>query len=409
MTVTIILLLLAASLFVLYPFAVRQDSDEVDVSLTRQQANVGLFKEQQLQFQQQLDRQEIEQSDYQRLIDDAQQLLLRNTEQESVGAKGLSAQGLWLAPVVIVLTASFTFFTYQKIGAADDEHILRLMSQGAEHTTQQQTDDWSAHLTAVIKTRVEHRPDNIYYWAMLAQSAIAKGDMLAASEYFASAIEVEPRDSFLLSQYAEALFLADGSRLTARVASALDRAFAADSSNQTVLGLKGIQAFENREFQLAITYWEAARQGLDPASTTYQALQSGIDRVNQVINALADAQPTASTAAQIQVAVSLSPAIAFSRDQLVFVAAVRESGPPMPLAARKLRAQDLPMEITLTDKDALMAGQNLSSAKAIRVVARLSSSGSATPESGDWEALSKVFELTSVEQPIRLNINRQRP
>ena len=134
----------------------------------------------------------------------------------------------------------------------------------------------------------------------------------------------------------------------------------------------------------------------------------GIDRVNQVLGALTDT-PSQSLASQVKVAVSLSPAIAFTPDQLVFVAAVRESGPPMPLAARKLRAADLPVEVTLTDKDALMPGQNLSSAQRIRVVARLSTSGSATPVAGDWEALSAGFELTESAQPISLHINRQRP
>jgi cytochrome c-type biogenesis protein CcmH len=408
MMLTVVLLLLGAALFVLYPFFIRQDDIIQDVALTRQQANVQLFKEQQAQFQQQLERQEIDEAEYQRLIEDGQQLLLRNTEVRSADTSAAPAQGLWLPPVLILAMASATFFTYQKLGAEDDENILRLMGQGSEQSTQQQTLAWNASLTSALKARVQQRPDNIYYWAMLAQSAIARGDMREASHYFASAIEVEPGDSFLLGQYAEALFLAEGSRFSPEVVRALDRAFAVDSNNQTVLGLKGIQAFENREFKLAITYWEAARQGLDPASATWQALQSGIDRVNQVIGALEETQPQL-LATQIQVTLSLSPAIVYMPDQLVFVAVVRESGSPMPLAARKLRAKDLPLEVTLTDKDALMAGQNLSSAQRVRVVARLSQSGSATPEAGDWEAVSEGFELTESAQLISLHIDRQRP
>lgn len=409
MMLTILGLLALASAFVLYPFIVRRDDESESVSAARQQANVRLFKEQQAQFLQQMERSEIDQAQCQRLVEDAQQLLLRNTEAESGETSGVTRRGLWLVPALLLLMSSATFYSYHKLGAEQDEHILHLMSLGGEQATDELAAAWSAELTAAIEQRVQQRPDNIYYWAMLAQSAIAKGDLLAASNYFASAIEVEPRDSFLLAQYAEALFLAEGSRFTERVDSALDRAFAADSSNSTVLGLKGIQAFENRQYELAITYWEGARQGLDPASTTWQALQTGIDRVNEVLVALgdADAQPASHT--RVKLAVSISPDIDFTQDQLVFVAAIRDVGPPMPLAARKLRAGDLPMNITLTDKDALMAGQNLSSVSRIRLVARLSITGSATPESGDWEALSEAFELSSANQPVRLTINRQRP
>ena len=426
MILTIVLLLLGASLFVLYPFIVRHRDEgngreTGSIAAMRQQANVDLFKEQQAQFQQQLDRAEIDEPEYQRLITDAQHLLLRNTEAEAGLADRVNKQGLWLVPVLLLLTTSATFFTYHKIGAEDDENIKRLMNLAAEQTTEQQAADWNAELIAAITERVQQRPDNIYYWAMLAQSSIAKGDILAASDYFASAIEVEPGDSFLLAQYAESLFLVDGSRFTDRVIKALDQAFAADSNNQTVLGLKGIQAFENREFKLAITYWEGARRGMDPASPTWQALQSGIERVNLVIAALADLEhpliddkkslqsPSAEAVKTVTMAISISPDVPFSQDQLVFVAAVRETGPPMPLAARKLRAGDLPVSITLSDKDALMAGQNLSSANRIRLVARLSVSGSATPQSGDWEAVSDGFDLALSKQLKTLNINRQRP
>ena len=405
MILTIVLLLLLASIFVLYPFFISQNDEAESVTLSRQQANIRLFKEQQIQFQQQFDRAEIDQTECQRLIDDAKQLLLRNTTADTAEPSALTDQGLWLIPAIVLLMSAVTFFTYQQIGAEDDEYIQSLMSPEGD----QPAALWTIDLIEAVEDRVQDRPDNVYYWVILAQSSIAKGDILAASNYFASALEVEPLDTFLLAQYAETLFLVDKSQFTERVATALDRAFAADSSNQTVLGLKGIQAFEERQFELAVTYWEAARRGMDPASTTWQALQSGIDRVNDVRGMQEGSGLQPAIMAQVQLDVSLSPTIAFSSDQLVFVAAVRETGSPMPLAARKLRADELPMTVVLTDRDALMAGQGLSSANRIRLIARLSISGSATPQSGDWEAVSEAFDLSSQPNAIKLNISRQRP
>jgi hypothetical protein len=59
---TIVWLLLVASAFILYPFVVRQSNENESVSVTRQQANVRLFKEQQAQFLQQMERSEIDQA-----------------------------------------------------------------------------------------------------------------------------------------------------------------------------------------------------------------------------------------------------------------------------------------------------------------------------------------------------------
>ncbi|MGB2042383.1 MAG: tetratricopeptide repeat protein, partial [Porticoccaceae bacterium] len=220
------------------------------------------------------------------------------------------------------------------------------------------------------------------------------------------AIKVTPDDGFLLAQYAESLYLVAGNRFTAPVIRAMDRAFAVDSNNPTILGLKGIQSFENRELQLAITYWQGAIQGLDANSPTAQALQMGIDRAESLLGV---APETASEERQITVQLSLAPDIAFAPDQMVFVAAVRASGSPMPLAAKKMRAADLPITVTLSDSQALMAGQGLSSVERAVLIARLSTTGSATPQSGDWEIVSEVIDLSGVNQPVVLEINTQRP
>ena len=86
--------------------------------------------------------------------------------------------------------------------------------------------------------------------------------MASGANYFAESVRISPRDGYLLGQYAQSLFFADGNRFTGRVSTAVDNAFAVDSSNQTVLGLKGIEAFENSDYKLAITYWQGAAQQL---------------------------------------------------------------------------------------------------------------------------------------------------
>ena len=100
---------------------------------------------------------------------------------------------------------------------------------------------------------------------------------------FPRSVRIEPRESYLLGQYAQALFFAESNSLPSRLLQRLDNAFAVDSSNQTVLGLKGIQAFESKDYKLAITFWQGAAQQLDPASSDWQALQSGIQKARNLM------------------------------------------------------------------------------------------------------------------------------
>jgi|TARA_B110000444_G_scaffold193635_1_gene183789 cytochrome c-type biogenesis protein CcmH len=411
-----LILIAFAFLFVFYPFVF---SDISSTSKGQEQAkiaekdNVRLFKEQQEQFQQQLDIGDIDSQQFERLLTEAEQLLLANTSLISNRKHTALEGGGWLLPILLFVLPLVTIVLYQETGAIEDQEIATLIELQSANGTNLSLEPWSAELVEALQQRVISRPDNIYYWAMLAQWAISNNDMASANGYFSAALEVAPRDSFLLAQYAESLFLLEANRFTPRVAAAVDAAFAADATNQTVLGLKGIEAFSNGDLSVAISYWQRAQQQLEPASATFQGLQTGIDRAELMLASSADGSAAANFFADTQthkvsVRVSIDPQVSTTPDQRVFVAALREGGSPMPLAAKKISVSQLPATIVLSDTDALIAGQALSTATTIKVVARLSLSGSATPQTGDWEAVSDSFKLDEKGAQVSLLINRQR-
>ncbi|MBT6692956.1 MAG: c-type cytochrome biogenesis protein CcmI [Porticoccaceae bacterium] len=410
------ILVVTALGFLVYPFVIeeRQSAVSLDEEKNRKNTNVRLFKEQKDQLQQQQDRGEINSEQYQRLVMDAQRLLLANTELDAIEGSKIAGTGRWLLPLLLMGTFATTWAIYSDIGAAEDEKIVALMNKMATLETQS-TDipELNQELISTIEGRVKERTSNIYYWVILAQAAIADNNILAASNYFSSALKVEPRDSQLLAQYAETLFLVDDNKFTQRVRAAVDKAFAADSNNQTVLGLKGIEAFAGKNFELAETYWLGAQSQVNPESAVFKGLQVGIDRARDFIaeNSGSDTDVSQLSEIQVELRIDLSLGAKVPRrpDQRVFIAAVRESGPPMPLAAKKILASQLPMRVVLTDKDAIIPGQDLTTEIKIKVIARLSNSGSATPQSGDWEASSESVDLDSFEGEIMLVIDRQRP
>ncbi|MAE03812.1 MAG: c-type cytochrome biogenesis protein CcmI [Porticoccaceae bacterium] len=407
------LLLLAASGFIAFPFLSnwRRSGKNASAGVSVERTNVAIYREQQEQFQRQLDNAEISVEQFEQLSADAKQLLLSNTASQSADSPQQDNTGLWLLPVLVVLLTASSWLLYSELGAQADEDILQLITAGAEVSDNTEAAQlWRQQLNSAIATRVEQRPNNIYYWVMLAQSAIAEGELLQASNYFAAAIKAQPDDGYLLAQYAETLYLVAGSQFTPAVVEAMDKAFAVDSNNATVLGLKGIQAFEQRQLALAISYWQGARQSLDPAGSTAKALLIGIERAKML---LADGGTVTQTgekgSIKIEVSVTIDDSIDYTPDQQVFVAVVEAAGPPMPIAARKLRAADLPVTLSLTAADELMVGRTLASAQAVRLVARLSTSGSATAQSGDWETTSPIVDVPHDQGPIELVIHRQRP
>ncbi len=388
---TITLLLLVAALFIAVPFYIGRNRELDDESFNvAEQANIDVFRDQQAQYQQQFEGGEISAEQQALMLAEAEQLLLSNTA--SVRQQQDTRQGLWLLPILIIVMSLASIFIYRSLGSAVDQQITESLAE--------QQSQWTPELIATIGERAKQRPNNVYYWTILAEEAMGRGDMVAAEGYFAEAIRVQPNESYLLGQYAQALFFVEENRFSATVIAAVDRAFAVDSSNQTVLGLKGIQAFQEADYRRAITYWQGAASGLNPASDSWLALQNGIQQAQQ----LAGEAPSESDDFRLMINLSIDPSIQYSPDQLVFVAIIEADGPPMPVAARKLAASQLPLALELSDRDVLMAGRSLADVGKIKVVARLSSSGSATPQEGDWQVVSDIIDGRSGTLNLSLSI-----
>ena len=395
-------LLMLASFFLVYPFVRHGQTDQGEVL----EANLQIFRDQQLQLDNQLNQKQINQTQYEQLLTEAKHLLLSNTEnpEPQQPVQSDKKQSTWLLPLMLLVLPLFCLGVYQFIGASADQRILALIQQASESTETAQAFELQNQLYTAVEKRAEQRPDNIYYWILLARRAIQENDLPSAAYNYAQAIKLSPDDGYLLGQYAEILFMLADSQFTDEVLVALDKSFAIDSSNPTVLGLKGIQAFEIEKWQLAITYWQEAQRQMDPTSDTTKALKVGIARAQKRLG-IESEKATASP--QVQINVSIDKAIQFDPDQSVFVALVATSGAPMPLAARKLRAGDLPTTIILTNADSVMAGYNLSSVNMVKAVARLSQTGSASPQVGDWEDVISLINLSLVKQPLILKISSQ--
>ena len=231
----IAVLLILAVFFLVYPFVRQGQVDRGE----NQEANLHIFRDQQSQLEHQLQQQQISQAQYEQLLTEAKKLLLSNTEitenRQSIGAD--MKQPTWLLPVLIILLPLFCLGVYQSIGASADQRILSLIQQASESSDSTQIVERQNQLYTAVEKRAEQRPDNIYYWILLAKRALQKDDLTGAKYNYSQAIKLSPDDGYLLGQYAEILFMLADSEFTVDVLAALDKAFAIDSVSYTHLTL----------------------------------------------------------------------------------------------------------------------------------------------------------------------------
>ena len=96
-----------------------------------------------------------------------------------------------------------------------------------------------------------------------------------------------------------------------------------------------------------------------------------------------------------------------SATDTLFVFAREVSGPPMPVAIVRATKKDLPFTFQLDDSTSPMPSRKLSGSGTVVIVARLSKSGQAMPQSGDLEGTSQPVK--SGVDGITVVIDRERP
>ena len=91
---------------------------------------------------------------------------------------------------------------------------------------------------------------------------------------------------------------------------------------------------------------------------------------------------------------------------MLYVFAKAPSGPPMPLAVKKLHPEHWPVELTLDDNSAMSPALTMSQFDRWIVTARLGAEGSPMAQSGDLQGQVMVSRGAS-PQNVELVINEQ--
>ncbi|MGH8557860.1 MAG: c-type cytochrome biogenesis protein CcmI/CycH [Methylococcales bacterium] len=121
-------------------------------------------------------------------------------------------------------------------------------------------------------------------------------------------------------------------------------------------------------------------------------------------------ETTGSSSPETKVKVTLDPSLSttVNPDDAVFIYAQALSGPPMPLAVTRKKVRDLPLQVTLNDSMAMMPAMVLSKFSEVRVLARVSKTGNAIPQSGDFKGSVEPVSVTQ-SAPIEILIAEKIP
>lgn len=322
-----------------------------------------------------------------------------------------------LALVVAIFIPALTFLVYMQLGMHASSEMV---DQGT--SSQQKSIE---EMTAKLEARLRESGGDIQEWTMLGRALKYMGRYADAADAFAAAVSMEPSAQLMLEQ-AEALALENGHRFDIKSRELVLDALRLEPDDVNALWFAGVVEYQFGNYRLSIKHLSrlsgiaaddeevnnSVRLYLQKSREQLIAKGEKVPEVDELMktNSVKDtgvSELGAKPVARLQVKVDVDAKVReqFSDNDTVFVYAKAVKGPRLPLAVQKIELAKLPATVVLDDSMAMVAGMNLSAFPNVVLSARISRSGSAIAQSGDYIGEVVVNDVNSTEL-FQVNIDQ---
>ena len=362
--------------------------------------------------------------------------------------------GIKTAVFISLLLPVAAMLLYQKLGnqqwllAANQLPAQAVASSNAQTSGQS---DGQPHETANIddlisrleQTLVE-QPQNADGWALAARTYMSVNRFTDAENAYSRVQQLVGDDPDILTAWADASLMANGTQYTDEIADRINRALALEPNQVNALWIGGIgensvgndaialdylirlvplidhdpQAASQVEFMIEKIGGQEALALLQEEEVTDSVVESATPSTTELpdnnaatndnnLTANSDENANAGLANEITVSVSITPALLDQTKptDLVFIFARAPNGPPFPLAATRIPVSELPAEVKLNDSLAMIPGQNISSVEQVKIVARVSKSGDPIAQPGDLTS-EGVLSATAGQFEVAITVDQ---
>lgn len=381
--------------------------------LSTDRANIGIYRDQLRELDDDLAAGAIDSAQHTEARSELERRLLEDVREHEVAAPPVPQSGKLTAAILAVVIPLAAAGLYWAAGTPAGLAPERAAGDAAHGITPQQVEQMIETLAA----RLKDSPDDAKGWAMLGRSYAVLERFQEAAVAYAQAATRSPGDAQLLVDYADVLGMTQEQRLDGEPEKLIQRALAIDPDNPKALALAGTAAFQKKQYASAVTLWQKLAAALPPDSEMAKAVQGSIAEAQALAGtgnagntspgpapqetAAQNAAAAAQVGGTLQIAGTLKARA--NPDDTVFIFARAADGPPVPLAVLRKRVADLPLKFVLDDSMAMAPGMNLSRFGTVIVGARISRSGSANRQPGDFEGYSTAIKVGTANAAILID------
>ena len=382
-------------------------------AVSHRQTNLSIYRDQLRELENDLAQGTLDRLQYEAAKQEVERRVLEEQVEGEVGIDVAEAPKWTLASLVAVFIPLVTISTYLLLGspAALDYTGSVMQSQGGAHDLSPQR---LAQMVETVKERVKSNPDDVEGWMMLAKTTQALGRYPEAVQAFREIVRRVPPDAQLYADFADTLAMANGRTLEGEPQQLIEQALKVDPHNIKALALGGTVAYQAKNYVKAAELWKRILTLVPPDAEFAQQIRgsvfdaeakAGVTSNNSAAKQeqkKSQGNETASLAGKVVIDSAVAKSV--SPGDTVFVFARAATGPKMPLAIIRLTVKDLPYSFELTEAMAMTPGMSISKFPDLVVGARLSKSGNAMPQPGDWE--SELVPVRVGAKGIALTISK---
>ena len=317
--------------------------------------------------------------------DDIERALLEDLQRPAAAvARSGKRRIAAIAAVVIVVPACalLTYFHVGSPGVAEFALAHPEMALGTPETSMEL-------MLREIHERLAEDPNDTRALAILIRMHMTMRRYAEAAGVAGRLYRLQPHDARVALQYVDALAMSAGGRIAGRTAQLTDGVLQRDPANVSAMILKGIAHQQADQPDAAIGIWHRALALLPEDAPLRGDVTSMIEQAGAAASPLLTA-PASTSQVALKVDVSLDQALRtrVAPGDTVFIAARALSGPKVPLAVSRHTVAELPLSVVLDESLAMVPGMSLAQFPDVQIVARVSKSGTALPQSGDLQGRS---------------------
>jgi cytochrome c-type biogenesis protein CcmH len=256
----------------------------------------------------------------------------------------------------------------------------------------------------------EHMGNDAAAWLALANLKRQQREFPAARDAYRHVVDLKAMSADAWADYADVMGSLANGNLAGEPARAIEQALKLDAHHAKALWLKASLAHQEHHYAEALRLWTTLRASIPANSPDLAVIDGNIAEAAQLAGLPAPSSTVTATPSGSEVTgtVSIDSKLLgrVTPGATLFIYAKAADSPGPPLAILRTVAGAWPVSFRLDDSMAMIPSRRLSSFDRIIVEARVSTSGQATPSSGDLFVISPVVRAHDAKA-LKLVISRQ--